>query len=124
MLRKDEELPLHGQMLPVSANKDDLKLLACLLDFPVGLHQHSGEASTGRTLKDKSRTPWHDITSLLPAAHHQGPSEQDPSRTVQSNPVCKRDGVSSPLPGKHPAQAPQPIMCASWQKLKQLLKDP
>lgn len=39
--------------LPVCANEDDLKFLACLLDLPVGLHQDPGEASAGGALKDK-----------------------------------------------------------------------
>ena len=42
--------------LPVCANKDDLKLLACLLDLPVGFHQDPGEASAGGALKDKIGT--------------------------------------------------------------------
>lgn len=55
-------LLLQGYTVPVCANEDDLKLLACLLDLPVGFHQHSGEASAGWALKDKST--WH-VTRLL-----------------------------------------------------------
>lgn len=41
---------------PVCTHKDDLKLLACLLDLAVGFHQDSSEASARGTLKNKSGT--------------------------------------------------------------------
>lgn len=50
------QVPLDRHASPVCANEDDLKFLACLLDLPVGFHQHPGEASAGWALKEKSRT--------------------------------------------------------------------
>lgn len=85
--KREAELPLPQHTLPVRTNKDDLKLLACLLDLPVGFHQDPGEAAAGWTLKDKSGNLPRDTIlspSHSPAICHQRPGKQDPSRASKT----------------------------------------
>lgn len=51
-------LPTQGvnASLPVCTNEEYLKLLSCLLDFPVGLHQDPCEASARRALQNTTHS--------------------------------------------------------------------
>lgn len=81
--KRETRSHLPQLMLPVRTNKDDLKFLACLLDLPVGFHQHPGEASAGWALQEERGILQPDAESGLPI----------------SQPLAKRDRVSKTQAG-------------------------
>lgn len=73
-------------LLPVRTDKDDLKLLACFLDLPVGFHQDPCETPAGWTLKDNARTLLWDTLSPSPSCSPQQSRKLDPGRMQTAKP--------------------------------------